>query len=90
MLQDTQQGIGTNQRAPIQGPVREVGMGPIIEVKEAGMGSVRGQRGGHRLRQRGGHQKKGGRWQGTVVSKEVLPIVVDHVVKRGLTMAEAA
>ena len=47
----------------------------------------RSQRGGHGAHQRVGHQREGGR---TVVSNEVRAIIVDHVVNRGLTMAEAA
>ncbi len=47
----------------------------------------RGQRGGYGGCQRVGHQRERGR---TVVSNEVRAIIIDHVVNRGLTMAEAA
>ena len=59
--------------------------------RQQGIGRARGrrirQRGGHGAHQRVGHRRGGGR---TVVSNEVRAIVVDHVVNRGLTMAEAA
>ncbi|KAL3973888.1 glutaminase [Sarotherodon galilaeus] len=56
------------------------------------------QRGGHRQRergggaprQRGGLQRNVGRRQRTIISNEVRAIIVDHVVNRGFTMAEAA
>ncbi|XP_039475810.1 uncharacterized protein LOC120442730 [Oreochromis aureus] len=58
------------------------------------------QRGGHRQRgrgggaprQRGGHRQRGrgGGAQRTIISNEVRAIIVDHVVNRGFTMAEAA
>ncbi|XP_025760611.1 uncharacterized protein LOC102082192 [Oreochromis niloticus] len=56
------------------------------------------QRGGHRQRerggapprQRGGLQRSVGRRQRTIISNEVRAIIVDHMVNRGFTMAEAA
>ncbi|XP_019203385.1 uncharacterized protein LOC109195588 [Oreochromis niloticus] len=56
------------------------------------------QRGGHRQRergggaprQRGGLQRNVGRRQRTIISNDVRAIIVDHVVNRGFTMAEAA
>ncbi|XP_025755098.1 uncharacterized protein LOC109194839 [Oreochromis niloticus] len=65
--------------------------------RERGGGAPR-QRGGHRQRgrgsgaprQRGGLQRNVGRRQRTIISNEVRAIVVDHVVNRGFTMAEAA
>ncbi|XP_039670870.1 uncharacterized protein LOC120567855 [Perca fluviatilis] len=58
--------------------------------RQQGIGRARGrgicQRGGHGAHQRVGHRRGGGR----TVSNEVRAIVVDHVVNRGLTMAEAA
>ncbi|XP_039907039.1 uncharacterized protein LOC120745897 [Simochromis diagramma] len=48
------------------------------------------RRGGGAPRQRGGLQRNVGRRQRTIISNEVRAITVDHVVNRGLTMAEAA
>ena len=78
MEQNRQQGRRRNQRARGQGTHQRGGHEP----------HQRGQRSGHGPRQRGGYQREGGRRQGTVVSNEVRAIVVDHVVNRGLTMAE--
>ena len=61
------------------------------------MGTNRGKRSGHWHQQRGqrgghgAHQRVGSKGGGkTVVSIEVQAIIIDHVVNRGLTMAEAA
>ncbi|CAI5638173.1 unnamed protein product, partial [Oreochromis niloticus] len=48
------------------------------------------RRGGGAPRQRGGLQRNVGRRQRTIISNEVWAIIVDHVVNRGFTMAEAA
>ncbi|XP_019219489.1 uncharacterized protein LOC109203901 isoform X1 [Oreochromis niloticus] len=50
------------------------------------------RRGGGAPRQRGGHRQRGrgGGAQRTIISNEVRAIIVDHVVNRGFTMAEAA
>lgn len=48
------------------------------------------RRGGGAPRQRGGLQRNVGRRQRTIISNEVRAIIVDHVVNRGFTMAEAA
>ncbi len=84
MEQDRQQGIG---RARGQGIRQRGGHGHQQRGQRGGQGhQQRGQRGGHGARQRVGHQREGGR---TVVSNEVRAIIVDYVVKRGLT-TEAA
>ncbi|RXN18560.1 hypothetical protein ROHU_026167 [Labeo rohita] len=48
------------------------------------------RRGGGAPRQRGGLQRNVGRRQRTIISNKVRAIIVDHVVNRGFTMAEAA